>query len=121
MSDVLPWITGLLILGGSSFALIAGLGLLRLPDFYTRIHAATKASTLGLGLLSVAFVVHLGSMEAGAQAFVLVFFVFLTAPVAGHMLGRAAYRTGVEFPEGVEVEEDRGSDTAARESGEGRP
>lgn len=96
------WTAGVSLLAGGAFALLGALGIVRLSDFYLRLHAATKVSTLALGLLVLAFVVRFGTLGAAAQAFVLVFFVFLTAPVVAHVLAGTAFRTGVAFQEGTE-------------------
>lgn len=85
-----------LILLGSAVMLLASVGLVRMPDLYIRMQAATKASTLGLILLAVAAALHFGELTVTARAFLLVFFVLLTSPIGAHALGRAAYRAGVK-------------------------
>ncbi|EFO81725.1 monovalent cation/proton antiporter, MnhG/PhaG subunit [Oscillochloris trichoides DG-6] len=81
---------------GVFFTLIAAIGLLRLPDLYTRGHAVGKAGTLGvIGiLLGVAFTI--GDFVTGLKLLALIVFFFLTAPVATHMLERAAFLRGVQ-------------------------
>lgn len=85
-------IAGLLVLGGAGFVFIAGLGVYNLPDVLNRMHASTKAGTLGsiLALTATAFVFAEESVTARVVA--TVFFLLLTAPVAAHMIGRAASR-----------------------------
>ena len=83
----------LLILGGG-FTAIAGLGLLRLPDVLIRMHASTKAGTLGVGLIVIAVAVDKGELLVTSKAVLIVLFLLLTAPVAAHLIGRAAYRSG---------------------------
>ena len=83
----------LLILGGG-FAAIAGLGLLRLPDVLIRMHASTKAGTLGVGLMVIAVAVYKGDLLVTSKAVLIILFLLLTAPVAAHLIGRAAYRSG---------------------------
>lgn len=102
LAELGEWTAGVSLLAGGVFALLGALGIVRLSDFYLRLHAATKVSTLALGLLALAFVVRFGTLGAAAQAFVLVFFVFLTAPVVAHVLAGTAFRTGVAFQEGTE-------------------
>ena len=89
----------LLILLGSIMSVISALGIIRLPDVYTRSHAATKSSTLAVLLsLSGAFVyfwVHEGFISV--RLLLGIVFVFLTAPVAGHLITRAAYRARVKL------------------------
>jgi multicomponent Na+:H+ antiporter subunit G len=90
-------VTSILVLGGTFFALVAALGLLRLPDLPMRMHAATKAGTLGAGLLLVAVAMVSPGPGAIARALAGMVFLFLTAPVAAHLVARAAYRAG-EMP-----------------------
>jgi len=91
----MAWVVGVLCLTGGFFALIAGLGLLRLPDVMIRMHASTKAGTLASGLVLLAVALHFGTMSVTAKVVMAVLFLLLTAPIAGHMIGRAAIRTGV--------------------------
>ncbi|MFN3336004.1 MAG: monovalent cation/H(+) antiporter subunit G [Thermomicrobium sp.] len=88
-------ITGLLTLSGALLMLIAAVGLLRMPDFYTRMQAAAKAGTLGILLIVAATGITLGSVSALLHAFLASLFFLLTTPVAAHLLGRAAYLSGV--------------------------
>lgn len=87
-------IAGILLLIGAAFSLIAGIGLIRLPDVYVRMHAATKAGTLGAGLVLVALALHGQQLEVTARAVTGVLFLLFTAPVAAHLLGRAGYLSG---------------------------
>ena len=88
-----PLVAMLLVLGGA-FAAIAGLGVLRLPDVLIRMHASTKAGTLGVGLIVIAVAVHRGDLFVTSKAVLIILFLLLTAPVAAHLIGRAAYRSG---------------------------
>jgi len=88
-------IAGTLILVGSAFALIAGIGLFRLPDFYVRMHAATKAGALAAGLVLIAVTVEAQMLEVTARAISGIVFLVVTAPIAAHLLGRAGYLAGV--------------------------
>ncbi len=89
------WIVGGLFLLGGFFALVAGIGILRLPDVLTRMHASTKAGTLGSALLLTGAAVVFGDLAVTAKVVLTILFLLLTAPLAGHMIGRAAVRTGV--------------------------
>ena len=91
----MDWIVGLLILVGGGFAVVAGLGLLRLPDILIRMHAATKVGTLSSGLIMLATALHVGELSIVIRAAAIVIFLLLTAPLAAHMIGRASLRTGV--------------------------
>ena len=98
-------LTAGLVLAGALFTVAAGLGVLRLPDVLIRMHASTKAGTLGCGLILVAVAVHFGEIGIVARAVAAIIFLLLTAPVAAHMIGRAAYRTGVPLWHGTVVDE----------------
>jgi len=91
MASILDIIINALVLVGSGFVFVAALGVWRLPDFYTRIHAATKAGAFGGGLLALAAGCTFMTGVAWVQAFMIVVFFYITTPVAGHLLGRAAY------------------------------
>ncbi|AXI00316.1 Na+/H+ antiporter subunit G [Sporosarcina sp. PTS2304] len=93
------FVGALLILTGAIASILSVFGLIRLPDVYTRSHAATKSSTLAVLLtLSGAFVYFLASENFISVRLLLgIGFVFLTAPVAGHVIIRAAYRSKVKL------------------------
>ena len=97
-------VAALLVVAGGLFALAAALGVLRLPDVLIRMHASTKAGTLGCGLMLVAAAVYFGETGIVARAAAAIVFLMLTAPVAAHMIGRAAYRTGVPLWKGTIVD-----------------
>lgn len=84
-------LAALFLLGGTAFMLVAAIGLLRLPDLYTRTHAVTKAGTLGVGLVVVAAALAFTDLSVAARALLVLLFVLLTAPVSAHMIGRAGY------------------------------
>jgi len=84
-----------LVLAGTAFMLIAAIGVLRLPDLYTRLHAITKAGTLGVGLVLIGAAVAFGDLSVTSRAMAALLFVLLTAPVSGHIIGRAGYVGGV--------------------------
>ena len=98
-------ITAVLLLSGGLFALAAAVGVLRLPDVLIRMHASTKAGTLGCGLILVALAVHSGETTVITRAIVAIVFLLLTAPIAAHMIGRAAYRTGAPLWKGTVIDE----------------
>jgi len=89
------FISTLLITIGSLFILLAGVGLVRMPDLFLRVSVSTKAATLGVGatLLGVAF--YFGDFATFIRAGGIIVFLLLTAPVAAHLIGRAAYQDGV--------------------------
>lgn len=84
----------LCLLVGAAFVLVAAVGLVRLPDLMMRMHAATKAATLGAGLLLVAVAVAQPEPGVIARVVAIVVFMLLTAPIAAHVIARAAYGCG---------------------------
>jgi len=93
---VLELVALALAIGGAFFAMVAAVGLVRLPDVYTRIHAASKSDTLG-ALMSVAAVALVIQTEtATLKALFLLLFLFLTNPTAAHAIARAAQDQGIE-------------------------
>ncbi len=105
LSDV---IVAFLLLSGGFFSLVAALGVARLPDVFIRMHASTKAGTLGGGLIMAAVAVELWDAGVTARVLAIIAFLLLTAPIAAHIIGRAAYRIGVPLWEGSVVDEWRG-------------
>lgn len=94
-----------LIFSGIFFVVVAGIGVIRMPDVFLRMSAATKASTLGLGLILLGTAVYFGSLGVASRAIATSFFVLLTGPVSAHMLGRAAYSDGCELWEKTQLDE----------------
>ncbi|MBD8065366.1 monovalent cation/H(+) antiporter subunit G [Devosia sp. PTR5] len=94
IEDVILLIGGILLLIGAIFMLLATIGVLRLPDLYTRMHAASKAGAVGGGfiLLAVAFISQDAAVSLRALAGVV--FLILTTPVSAHLLARASYIAG---------------------------
>ena len=97
-------ISVLLVLGGL-FSVIAALGVVRLPDVLIRMHASTKAGTLGCGLILAAVAVYFAETGIIARAVATIIFLMLTAPIGAHMIGRAAYRMGVPLSDRMVVDE----------------
>lgn len=98
-------VTAVLIVLGMVLMLLASVGLLRMPDTYTRISAATKASTLGVGCLLLAVVIFFDGTGVKSRALAVLVFIMLTAPVAAHRLGRAAYLSKLPLWEGSQIDE----------------
>ena len=92
---MVDYIMAAMILLGGFFCFVAGLGILRLPDVLIRMHASTKAGTLGAGLILGAVAVYFGDIATITRAVAAILFLLLTAPVAAHMIGRAAFKVGV--------------------------
>jgi multicomponent Na+:H+ antiporter subunit G len=86
-----------LVTVGTVFLFIGTFGLLRLPDVYNRLHATSKATTLGAASLFLAGFVYFGPGGAGLICLVGIVFLFVTAPTGGHVISRAANRMGIDF------------------------
>lgn len=90
---------------GSALMLLAGVGVVRMPDLFTRMHVATKSATLGVGLILVGVAIYFGDLGVFTRALLVVLFFFLTAPVGAHLLGRAGYIVGVPLWQGTKWDE----------------
>jgi multicomponent Na+:H+ antiporter subunit G len=88
-------IASVFMLAGCALALVAGIGVVRLPDVFARMHAATKPATLGLLLVCIGAAVADATLTDVAKLGLVVVLQFLTAPVGAHMVGRAAYGAGL--------------------------
>lgn len=104
LSEIIP---AILILIGTVFSFLSAIGLIRLPDVYTRSHAASKSSTMGVLFILVGtfffFLFH--ESYFSIRLFLGIFFVFLTAPVAAHVIVRSAHRSNVKLAD-ISVQDD---------------
>lgn len=101
-------VSTVLLLIGAAFLLLAAIGLVRMPDLFTRMSAATKGTTLGVGCMLLAVGVYFPGLGITTRALAGIGFFVVTAPVAAHMIGRAAYFVGVPLWEGTVRDELRG-------------
>jgi multicomponent Na+:H+ antiporter subunit G len=92
--EVLSYVTAILLIAGSLFGLLAAIGILRLPDLYTRMHAASKAGAVGSGLIFAAVAVISFDVPIALRAIIGIAFVVLTTPVSAHLLARASLKAG---------------------------
>lgn len=81
-------IASILLISGALFALIAAIGIVRMPDLYCRMHAATKAGAFGVSLILLALCVAMPLLRVCIQSVLIISFFYLTAPVAAHIIGR---------------------------------
>ncbi|MBL0919867.1 MAG: Na+/H+ antiporter subunit G [Hydrogenophaga sp.] len=95
------WLGALLVLGGALLCLLAAVGVLRLPDFFMRMHAATKAGVAGSGLVLLGVAALQGEPATWVKVALAVLFLLITTPVAGHLIGRAGYVSGVPLWRGT--------------------
>jgi len=92
--DLLSW---LCLVGGGAFCLISGIGLVRMPDFYTRGHAAGLSDTLGAGLILLGLMFQGGVSLITAKLVMILFFLYVTSPTSTHALFKAAYANGIRW------------------------
>ncbi|SET06728.1 multisubunit sodium/proton antiporter, MrpG subunit [Methanococcoides vulcani] len=95
----------ILLIIGVFFVFLGMVGLLRLPDVYNRLHATTKIGTLGTFGVMMSILAKVGFSPMGVKAITVGLFLFLTAPIAAHMIGRAAHRHGVGLCKGSVIDE----------------
>lgn len=88
-------IVAVLVATGTTFILLAAIGVLRMPDVYMRMQVSTKGASLGAGCVLLAVPVFFGDMAIAVRALLIIVFIFLTTPISAHMLARAAYLVGV--------------------------
>jgi len=89
---IIDFATAFFLISGGLFLLVGSIGLFRLPDFFMRLHAPTKASTLGIGSILMASIIFFSFKGDGIsiKELLIILFMFLTAPISAHMLSKAA-------------------------------
>lgn len=105
----MEYLISLLMITGAAFTFIGSLGLLRLRDFFTRLHGPTKATTLGVGCILIASAVYFSHQESGISLheILVTLFLFITAPVSAHLLAKAALHLETEQTENDEQDDRR--------------
>lgn len=96
IATTLHVMTVALCLVGAGFFVAGTLGLLRLPDFYTRVHAVAKCDTVGAGAILLALAIHVAPHPESLKILLLLLLVLISSPTAGHALAHAAHDTGLE-------------------------
>lgn len=89
-------LVAMLVLAGAVFVLIAGIGIVRFGDLYTRMHAASKAGAFGGTLIAIAAGLAFGSLSVAVKSVLIVIFFYLTTPIAAQMLARAGWLSGAK-------------------------
>jgi multicomponent Na+:H+ antiporter subunit G len=102
---MIEWLSNGLFITGATLALLAGIGVLRMPDVFTRMQASTKASTLGLGCLLAGVALRNPELSFVVRAASIAAFMLMTTAVAAHVIARAAARSGAPLWEGTIVDE----------------
>src|SRR5690606_26875108 len=94
MTDALTYLAAALMLAGALFSLLAAFGVLRLPDLYMRLHAASKAGVVGAGMILLAVAVSSFDAALALRAVLGIVFLVLSTPVSAHLLARSALKAG---------------------------
>ena len=98
---------------GAAFCMLSGLGMVRMPDLFCRLQASGKSGTLGVPLIVIGAIIHFATVPALIRGSLVIAFVFLTAPIAGHVIARASHRVGVALSKRTELDALRDDETAA--------
>lgn len=98
-------LSSILIMIGVGFMMIAAIGLLRLPDFYIRNSASTKASTLGLGLILFGISIHFNDIEIALEIIAILIFILLISPLSAHVMARSAFKIKIPFWKKTNIED----------------
>ncbi|ABS77225.1 monovalent cation/H(+) antiporter subunit G [Coxiella burnetii] len=99
------WLTIFFVFVGTLFIFIASVGILRMPDLLTRMHAATKAGSLGVGLVLGGVAIYFGTWTVTIEAVVIVWFIVMTAPIASHLIARASYFDNIKLTKATFIDE----------------
>jgi multicomponent Na+:H+ antiporter subunit G len=113
-ADFLVYLGGSVLVLGAIFTLLATIGVLRLPDLYTRMHAASKAGAVGGGLILLAVALLSHDAAVSLRAVIGITFLLLTTPISAHLLAKAAYSSGLR--PGIETMIDEITDVPERNS-----
>ncbi|HIF92225.1 MAG TPA: sodium:proton antiporter [Myxococcales bacterium] len=111
----------ILLVAGSVFCVIGGIGMIRLPDFYTRSHAASITDTLGATLILLGLALYSGFNLITVKLFFVLFLLYITSPTAAHALVKAAYSKGLDAPDLEDVTEIGGATSSSADSATLRP
>ncbi len=95
-SLILDLVSAAFLITGAVFVLAGAIGVIRLPDFYTRLHAAGVTDTLGAELIVIGLIIQFGFSQASAKLALIGLFLFMTSPTATHAIANAAYRSGLK-------------------------
>ncbi len=108
-ATLLEWIVAALVLVGAAFSLIGSLGLLRMPDIFTRLHGPSKATTIGIGSMLAASALYMSFRGPGLSLheFMISLFIAITTPVGSHLLAKAARHRRLPGAEGWSADGDQ--------------
>lgn len=93
---MIDWVSWAFLAAGSVFAVIGGVGLLRMPGFYSRVHVSGITDTLGAGFILVGLMIHEGPSDVSVKLVFILVFLLITSPTAAHALVNGAYTNGLK-------------------------
>ena len=96
MGMLIDVLSGVFLASGAFFCLVGSIGLIRMPDFYTRMHAASVTETLGAGLMLIGLMLHAGLTLVTAKLAIMGLLILLASPTSSHVLARAALMSGLK-------------------------
>jgi multicomponent Na+:H+ antiporter subunit G len=105
MNAFWTYLSGVLLLAGSAFTILAAIGVIRFPDLYTRMHAASKAGVVGGGLILLAIAVMAQDSAVAIRAVIGIIFLVLTTPLSAHLLAKASQKAGYKSWSGTVADE----------------
>ncbi|WP_372473054.1 monovalent cation/H(+) antiporter subunit G [Capnocytophaga sp. ARDL2] len=102
MTDILIMILSTI---GAIFILVAAFGILKMPDFYSRLSVTIKAATLGIGCILMAVAMYFSEFSVTTKTIAIIFFLFITSPVSGYLIGKVAYINGTKLWKNTIIDE----------------
>lgn len=97
--------SGMCVMIGVTFIFIAAVGMIKMPDLLMRMHAATKAGTLGSSLILIGLIIKFDEVDVIIESILTIIFIFITVPIASHLLARAAYLRGIKLCDSTVTDE----------------
>ena len=107
-------ISGIFVVTGAFFIFIAGVGVVRFPDIYTRMHAVSKSMSLGIGSILVAAIIEFSTLSVGIKSALTVLFLFLTIPVGSQIISYVAYRRNEKLWQHTRIDEYGSRESASK-------
>jgi multicomponent Na+:H+ antiporter subunit G len=107
---MIEWISAFFLVSGSLFMLVAAIGVVKFSDVYMRMHAITKASSLGAILMLFGVAIYHVQWIVWIEGLMVVFFIIFTTPIGAHMIAKAAHKGGMPKAEGYVMDELEGVD-----------
>lgn len=121
IEPLLHWLGNILILVGAFFVLTGALGMLRMPDFFSRLHPAGVTDSLGIPCVLIGLMLHTGLTLVSGKLLLLMLFLLLTSPTACHALAKAAFLSGMADDEMAALKKAREGESVRNETADDHP